>query len=129
MNGDLAVTIARAFRRVALPLAAYYAVTVAVPLANGAAQYIGVNEEACRLTGRSRDQLLEMSVWDLTPQIALADGQREWANFVARGMLTGAYRLNTPEGSAVDATFAAAANILPGCHLSLLNRLPTALVP
>jgi len=38
MNGDLAVTIARAFRRVALPLAAYYAVTVAVPLANGAAQ-------------------------------------------------------------------------------------------
>ena len=98
-------------------------------LANGAAHYIAVNEEACRLTGRSRDQLLEMSVWDLTPQIALADGQREWANFVARGMLTGAYRLNTPEGSAVDATFAAAANILPGCHLSLLNRLPTALVP
>jgi len=38
MNGDLTATIARAFRRVALPLAAYYAVTVAVPLANGAAQ-------------------------------------------------------------------------------------------
>jgi len=29
--------VARAFRRVALPLASYYAVTLALPLANGAA--------------------------------------------------------------------------------------------
>jgi hypothetical protein len=31
-------TVAHAFRRVLLPLAAYYAVTIAIPLANGAAQ-------------------------------------------------------------------------------------------
>ena len=97
-------------------------------LADGSAHYIGVNDEACVLTGRSRPQLLELSVWDLTPQIALADGQREWAQFVARGTSSGAYRLNTPEGGAVDATFAAVANVLPGCHLSLLHRLPSALV-
>lgn len=30
--------VARAFRRTALPLAAYYAVTLALPLANGAAR-------------------------------------------------------------------------------------------
>jgi len=30
--------VAHAFRRTALPLASYYAVTLAVPLANGAAQ-------------------------------------------------------------------------------------------
>jgi hypothetical protein len=30
--------VSRAFRRMALPLASYYAVTLAVPLANGAAQ-------------------------------------------------------------------------------------------
>jgi hypothetical protein len=30
--------LARAFRRTALPLASYYAVTLALPLANGAAQ-------------------------------------------------------------------------------------------
>jgi CheY-like chemotaxis protein len=98
-------------------------------LADGAAHYIGVNEEACILTGRSRDQLLEMSVWDLTPQIALSDGQRDWAQFVARGTLAGAYRLRTAEGDSVEASFAAVAHVLPGCHLSLLNRLPTALVP
>ena len=38
MNRGLLTRIARAFRRTALPLAAYYAVTLAVPLANGAAR-------------------------------------------------------------------------------------------
>jgi hypothetical protein len=36
MSGVRWARVARAFRRVALPLASYYAVTLAVPLANGA---------------------------------------------------------------------------------------------
>jgi hypothetical protein len=36
--GDLIARITWAFRRMLLPLTAYYAVTVAMPLANGAAQ-------------------------------------------------------------------------------------------
>src|SRR5690348_11359863 len=36
MTVDFAGAVGRALRRVALPLAMYYAVTVAVPLANGA---------------------------------------------------------------------------------------------
>jgi len=36
--GGLIATIARAFGRVLLPLAVYYAVTIAIPLANGAAE-------------------------------------------------------------------------------------------
>ena len=98
-------------------------------LADGSAHYIAVNEQACELTGRSRVQLLGMNVWDLTPQIGIADGRRDWARFVARGSLAGAYQLRSPDGIAIDATFAAIANVLPGCHLSLLNRLPSALVP
>lgn len=38
MNGPLWTTVARAVRRTALPLAAYYAITLALPLANGAAR-------------------------------------------------------------------------------------------
>ena len=37
MNRVLWTRFAHAFRRVALPLASYYAVTLALPLANGAA--------------------------------------------------------------------------------------------
>jgi hypothetical protein len=38
MNRTPWVRLAPAFRRTALPLASYYAVTLALPLANGAAQ-------------------------------------------------------------------------------------------
>ena len=37
MNRAPWTTVGRAFRRAALPLVAYYAVTLAIPLANGAA--------------------------------------------------------------------------------------------
>jgi hypothetical protein len=37
MSGGMRLTIARAFRRAALPLGWYYAVTLGLPLANGAA--------------------------------------------------------------------------------------------
>ena len=38
MKRCLRMTVAHAFRRTALPLVSYYAITLAVPLANGAAQ-------------------------------------------------------------------------------------------
>ena len=38
MNPVPPPTVAWAFRRIAVPLASYYAVTLAIPLANGAAQ-------------------------------------------------------------------------------------------
>ena len=38
MTGTMPFAIGRAFRRLALPLAWYYAVTLAIPLANGAAE-------------------------------------------------------------------------------------------
>ena len=38
LNRALWTSVARAFRRTALPLAAYYAVTLALPFANGAAR-------------------------------------------------------------------------------------------
>ena len=41
MNGAPLSVVALAFRRTALPLAAYYAVTLALPLVNGAARFDG----------------------------------------------------------------------------------------
>lgn len=46
MSGIRRTSVARAFRRVALPLASYYAVTLAVPLANGAAASGAFREHA-----------------------------------------------------------------------------------
>jgi len=38
VSGGLWTTVGRGFRRTALPLVSYYAITLAVPVANGAAQ-------------------------------------------------------------------------------------------
>ena len=98
-------------------------------LADNAAQYIAVNDAACALTGRSREELLSLHVWDLAPSRARADGQKAWARFVASGVQTGAFRLAGPSGEEIEARFAASADILPGCHLSLLQSVPPALRP
>ena len=97
-------------------------------LADSAAHYIGANDAACVLTGRSREELLSLRVWDLTPEISVPQGKAQWAQFVSAGSLSGAYRLNGPSGTAVDTCFAAFAHVLPDCHLSLLTRLPAGLI-
>ena len=101
--------------------------TPAALLADSTAHYIAANDAACALTGRSREELLSLSVWDLTPQVGVADGREAWARFVESGALAGAYVLKTPAGNEIQARFASAANILPGCHLSLLQPVPPAL--
>ena len=94
-------------------------------LADSNAHYIGANDGACALTGRSRDELLSLSVWDLTPDVQARTGRQQWSQFVLAGSLAGAYQLRRPAGASIDALFSAAAHVLPDCHLSLLQPLPT----
>ena len=98
-------------------------------LADNAAQYIAANDAACALTGRSREELLSLHVWDLTPVHAADAGRQAWARFVESGVQTGAFRLKVPSGEEVEARFVALTDILPGCHLSLLQSVPPALLP
>lgn len=96
-------------------------------LADSEAHCIGANDAACALTGRSRDELLTMHVWDLAPQNAVKDGQAAWARFVQSGTQSGAYVVRSASGADIEARFAASADVLPGCHLSLLQSVPAAL--
>ncbi len=102
--------------------------TPAALLADSGACYIDANPEACALTGRSRDELLSLHVWDLTSQIAADAVRQQWEQFVRSGAQAGAYSIQGPAGLPIRASFAAFANILPDCHLALLQPLPQALV-
>ena len=97
-------------------------------LADNTAQYIAVNDAACQLTGRTREELLSLHVWDLTPIRAIDDGRKAWARFVETGVQSGAYVLTNPSGEEIEARFAASADIVPGCHLSLLQSIPAVLL-
>jgi CheY-like chemotaxis protein len=101
--------------------------TPAALLADSTAHYIGANDAACVLTGRSRRELLSLSVWDLTPDPEQIEGREQWAQFVRAGVSAGTYKLQGPAGGGIPALFSAAAHILPDCHLSLLQPLPAAL--
>ena len=92
-------------------------------VADSSARYIAANDAACALIGRPREELLTLSVWDLTPQVSLDASRRQWEAFVSGGTLSGAYHLSGPAGSSISTVFSAAAHVLPGCHLSLLRPL------
>jgi PAS domain S-box-containing protein len=93
---------------------------VALLIANNSGRYVDVNDDATRLTGFSRRELLQMSVWDLTPTPAAAEGRRLWRQFLHEGEMAGDYRLCRKDGRQVRAAFRAWANVLPGVHVSAL---------
>ena len=54
-------------------------------VANGMGRYIEVNEAACRLTGYSEEELLNMSISDLLPEKSLKEGLASFRKVVKTG--------------------------------------------
>lgn len=95
-------------------------VPVAILIANNRANYVDVNRAACTLTGYSRAELLRMSLPDLTPNPRRTTGARLWRDFLKRGRMSGTYPVRRKDGTIIMARYFAAANVLPGVHLSAL---------
>ena len=93
----------------------------AILLADDDGRYLDANPAACQLTGRTRQQLIGASVFDITPVPDHATGQRLWREFIAAGKQQGEYPLCRPDGSSVTIEYSAVANIEPGVHLSILR--------
>lgn len=55
---------------------------VAILIENDRARYIDVNAAATTLTGYTRAELLQMSVWDLTPEQSRESGLTLWRAFL-----------------------------------------------
>lgn len=99
-------------------------VPVAMLVADNRGRYVDVNAAAVRFTGYSRAELLRRSVWDLTPISQRRRGLALWRAFLARGQMSGTYPLRRKSGRVVKARYFAAANVLPGLHVSALATLP-----
>jgi PAS domain S-box-containing protein len=97
-------------------------IRAALLIANDRGRYLIVNAAAAKLTGYRRSELLQRSVWDLTPAIKQSVGRRLWRDFLVRGRMGGNYVLRQKNGRVVRARYAAIANVLPGIHVSLLVR-------
>jgi PAS domain S-box-containing protein len=93
---------------------------VAILLANDRARFVEANAAATTLTGYSRRELLEMAVWDLTPDANQVDGKRAWDAFLRDGEQSGTYPLRRKDGKLLHPTYFATAHVLPSLHLSAL---------
>jgi PAS domain S-box-containing protein len=90
-------------------------------IANDLGEYVDANPAACRMVGYSREELMQLSVRDLTPEPQRAQFAELWAEFLTAQTMSGEYSLRTKSGTIIVVAFRAVANILPGQHLSVLH--------
>jgi PAS domain S-box-containing protein len=94
---------------------------VAVLVANDEGRYVAANQRAAHLTGFTVEELLTLTVADLTPVPYGADSRTLWKDFVVAGVQRGTYQLRRQDGSVVAVHYAAWANLAPGVHVSVLT--------
>lgn len=94
-------------------------------VADDRGRYVAANDAACRLLGYRREQLLEMSVWQLTPDGHEVEGLIAWKDFIELGFQAGVYWLVRKDRSMVSVEYRAIANLEPGLHVSTLKPLDT----
>jgi PAS domain S-box-containing protein len=93
---------------------------ISVLVADDEARYVEANAAACALSGYSRDELLALTIWDLTPEQRVPQDRRLWDRFLRDGRFEGSYRIRRRTGETVTIRCAASANISPGLHVSAL---------
>jgi PAS domain S-box-containing protein len=92
----------------------------ATMVADDEGRYVAVNDAACRLLGYSRQELLGLSVWDLTPDPHEVEGLILWKEFIEVGAQAGVYWLARKDGTLVEVAYQARASVAPGQHVSRL---------
>jgi PAS domain S-box-containing protein len=95
----------------------------AVLVADDEGRYVAANAAASVLTGFSREELLERSVWDLTPAPNRELGFRLWQAFITAGRQDGEYTLVRKDGATILADYRAVAGVRPGRHFVFMRDL------
>ncbi len=94
----------------------------AILLADDQGRYLDANPAACGLLGRTRDQVLASTMYDVMA-VSTPAAQAAWGTFLVQGTATGQVSLLLPDGSTRLARFSAVAHIQPGVHLSILSDI------
>ena len=85
-------------------------------------RYVAANPAALALTGYTRGELLKLGVWSLAPEPDERDVEALWRGFLDSGEQRGVFKLRRKSGRIVNTHYVAATNVLPGIHISVLER-------
>jgi PAS domain S-box-containing protein len=95
----------------------------AVLFSDNTGRYIGANAAALELTGFSRRELLDSSVFDITPPVDEKDVTLLWRAFLRTGRQGGEIVIRRRDGSQISARYTAATNLIPGVHVSVMAKI------
>jgi PAS domain S-box-containing protein len=95
----------------------------AILVANDAGRYVAANPAACKLLGYQAAQLVNLSLWELTPEGDWEVVWQLWQQFLSDGQASGEYSLRRGDGTTIEVEFQAVAHVQPGYHLSVLRDI------
>ena len=92
-------------------------------IADDRGKYVDVNPAACEALALSRQELTQLSLWDLVPPENAELAQLAWHQFLREGEQSGIFQLTGPDGVRRLVDYRARANFRPGLHLSILRDI------
>lgn len=93
----------------------------AILIADNQGCYLDANPAACKLFGLPRAELLGSSIANFAnPEL---DVKPIWQQFLQQRQMSGEFSLHRPDGTIRETEFAAIANFIPGCHLSIVRDI------
>lgn len=95
----------------------------AILIADDEGNYLDANPFVCELLGYSKEELLEIGSWGITPSMNRENWAPMWKKFIEDGAMHGEYQVKRKDGVILDMEFNAIANFLPGQHLSMLTDI------
>jgi DNA-binding CsgD family transcriptional regulator len=106
------------------PDSSFWRSLVPMVIAGDDRRYVAANAAACLLLRLPEEDVLRMTVDDLTPPESRSQVRSLWDAFIRDGTQEGKYELLMPDGARVAVEYSATANIEPGKHLSILMFPP-----
>lgn len=94
-----------------------------IVLLNDEMRVVDANPAACRLLGRSRQQIVGSATSEFMPAGERAKVSEEVSQFREAGVATGEETILLPDGRTRRAEFGAVADVSPGLHLSMFRDI------
>jgi PAS domain S-box-containing protein len=93
---------------------------ISILAADDTGRHMAANDAVCDLTGYPREELLEMSTWDLALERDVETGRRLWRRFLRAGGFDGEYQLRRKTGEPIAIRCLVAAHVIPGLHVATM---------
>jgi PAS domain S-box-containing protein len=83
-------------------------------------RYLAANDATCALLGYSQEDLLGLTVWDVSAPPLHPHYEQVWRKFLETGTAEGRYRLRRRTGELIAVHYASASHVLPGMHVAAM---------